>query len=95
MTRETLAFRIDPEKKQALDELAQLLDRDRSFLINEAIEQYLDVNAWQVDLIERRLAEADSGAPGVPHEEVFTHLHRRISKSPPTRRSKSDKVVKR
>jgi predicted transcriptional regulator len=88
MPRETLAFRIDPEKREALDDLAEALDRDRSYLINEAIEHYLDLNRWQVDLIKTRLAEADAGVPGAPQEQVFVRLRRRLAKPLPKGKGK-------
>jgi predicted transcriptional regulator len=39
----TISFRIAPEKVAALDALAKTMDRDRSYLLNEAVENYLSV----------------------------------------------------
>lgn len=61
-----------------MDELAAVLDRDRSAVINEAIDAYLDLHQWQVERIQRALAEAESGVEGVPHDEVFDRLRARI-----------------
>jgi predicted transcriptional regulator len=61
-----------------VDELAAVLDRDRSAVINEAIDAYLDLHQWQVERIQRALAEAESGVEGVPHDEVFDRLRARI-----------------
>ena len=36
----------------------------------EAIERYVDLNAWQVKLIKDRRAELEAGAPTIPHEDV-------------------------
>jgi len=39
---------LDAEKRAALDEIADGLDRDRSYILNEAIDLYLEVHRWQV-----------------------------------------------
>ena len=36
-------------------------DRDRSYLINEAISIYLEMHQWQVEEIQRGVSEADAG----------------------------------
>jgi predicted transcriptional regulator len=43
------------------------------------LDAYLELHHWQVEHIERALAEADSGAAGVPHDEVFDRLRARIA----------------
>jgi predicted transcriptional regulator len=78
MRKEAMSFRIEPAKRVAVDELAAALDKDRSAIINEAIDAYLELHHWQVEHIKRALAEADSGVEGVPHEEVFERLRARI-----------------
>ena len=78
MSKETISFRIEAGKRAAVDELASALDRDRSAIINEAIDAYLELHHWQVEHIRRALAEADSGVEGVAHEEVFDRLRTRI-----------------
>jgi RHH-type rel operon transcriptional repressor/antitoxin RelB len=37
----TISFRIAPEKVAQLDSIAKAMDRDRSYLLNEAVENYL------------------------------------------------------
>ena len=78
MSRKTISFRIEARKCAAVDELAAVLDRDRSAVINEAIDAYLDLHQWQVEHIRRALAEAESGVEGVPHDRVFDRLQARI-----------------
>ena len=73
MIRTTLSFRTDEETKSWLDRLAEARRRDRSFLINEAIEQLLELNDWQEAQIRAGIEEADRGET-VPHEEVATWL---------------------
>ncbi len=61
MAKSAVSIRIDEEKIEALDELAGASKRDRSFLINEAIDLYLDVNGWQVQRIKAALNQAKKG----------------------------------
>ena len=61
MARETLNVRVDAQIREALDAVAASLDRDRSYVVNEAITAYLDVHQWQVQHIRHGLAEADAG----------------------------------
>jgi predicted transcriptional regulator len=38
----TISFRIAPEKVAQLDRIAKSMERDRSYLLNEAVGNYLD-----------------------------------------------------
>ena len=61
MSKETVTFRIEAEKREALDAIAELMDRDRSYVITEAINAYLEVNQWQIEHIKEGLRQADAG----------------------------------
>ena len=60
-TKENVSVRLEPAKRDALDRLAKSLDRDRSYLINEAVDAYLAVHRWQIAHIEEGLRQADAG----------------------------------
>ena len=70
----TLTLRLSRETKDRLDALAHSTKRSKSFLAQQAIEAYLDANAWQIEKIERALAKARAGGPFVSHEEVAAYL---------------------
>lgn len=57
----TISFRADAKKVKALDALAASQDRDRSYLLNEAIDQYLDLQQYHIRLIEEGIRQADAG----------------------------------
>ena len=69
MSSTTVSVRIDPAIKKRLAKLAKSTGRSRSFLAAEAINEYLDLNEWQVAGIEKAAASLDRGE-GVPHERV-------------------------
>lgn len=47
-----VTFRIAPEKVAQLDTLAKAMDRDRSYLLNEAVEAYLGEQRRFVAMVE-------------------------------------------
>ena len=61
MDRQTISFRLGTERKEALDAIAAALDRDRSYILNEAIDAYLEVHRWQIEHIKEGIRQADAG----------------------------------
>ncbi|MCZ6804979.1 MAG: CopG family ribbon-helix-helix protein [Proteobacteria bacterium] len=61
MSTEAFTIRSDSTKVKELDQLANKLDRSRNYLVNQAIEQYLDINAWQIQQIKQGIKAADEG----------------------------------
>lgn len=55
---------------ERIDALAASMDRSRNYLVNQAIDQYLEANAWQVERIKAGLADAEAGRIE-PADEVF------------------------
>ena len=56
-----VTVRVTPETKRRLEALAAATKRSKSFLAAEAIERFLTEEAWQVEQIERGMADADTG----------------------------------
>ena len=65
-----MTVRLTPEVREKLDALARDTKRSTSHLASEAIEAYVNLNAWQVAHIKAALTEDETGGPAVPHEEV-------------------------
>ena len=65
----TVSFRTDSKKVEALDALASVYDRDRSYLLNEAVDNYLDLQQYHIALIEEGVRQADAGEL-VDHSDV-------------------------
>jgi predicted transcriptional regulator len=68
------ALSIRPEILTSLDELADATRRSRTELAEEALEQYLEVQRWQIAGIRAAIDEADSRASGIPHDRVAEWL---------------------
>ncbi|WP_353185764.1 CopG family ribbon-helix-helix protein [Bosea sp. (in: a-proteobacteria)] len=60
----TAAFtiRLDDEMLAKLDALAADTDRSRNWIAAKAIQDYVELNAWQIQRIREGIAEADRGA---------------------------------
>jgi predicted transcriptional regulator len=69
----TISFRARADKIDALDSLAATQDRPRSYLINEAITNYIELHAYQDALVRKGLEEMRKGRV-VSQQEVVTRL---------------------
>lgn len=56
-----ISLRIADETVQRLEILAKAMGRSRSFVTIEAIEHYIEQQAWQVAQIEQAIIEANAG----------------------------------
>ena len=65
-----VTVRLKPEVREKLDALARDTNRSTSHLASEAIETYVNLNAWQVAHIKAALTEDQAGGPTVSHEDV-------------------------
>lgn len=65
----TISFRMPADTVETLDALAETMDRDRTHLLNEAVERYLELNEYHVKLIQMGLRAAEAGE-FVPHAEM-------------------------
>jgi predicted transcriptional regulator len=69
MEKQTVSFRLESDKVAKLDALADSLDRDRTYLLSEAVQAYLDLQNWQLDEIRAGIADADAGRV-VDHSKI-------------------------
>jgi predicted transcriptional regulator len=56
-----LTLRLDPKLTKQLDKLADATQRSRSFLIAEAVRDYIALNEWQIAETRKAIVEADRG----------------------------------
>jgi predicted transcriptional regulator len=61
MEKQTISFRLDSNQVAALDALADTMDRDRTYLLGEAVQAYLETQQWHLEQIEAGVAQADAG----------------------------------
>lgn len=61
METAVLTLRVPVKVKEQLDKLADATHRSKSWLAGEAIQRYLELEAWQIGEIQQALREADAG----------------------------------
>jgi predicted transcriptional regulator len=64
---------IRTTKISEIDALANAMDRSRNYIVNQAIEQYLEANTWQMERIKSGIAATREGKV-IPADEVFAGI---------------------
>lgn len=59
MGTEAFSVRTDRKKVKQLDKLAKQQDRSRNYLVNQAIDQLLELHAWQDERVKEGIKSAD------------------------------------
>ncbi len=80
-----LTVQLSKDAQQRLDALARSTGRSKTFLVAEAVEDFLAANAWQIEEIGKAVAQADAGEPFYRHEDVMTYLEARARGGKPKR----------
>jgi len=73
MATEAFTIRAETNIVHKLDDLAGSLDRSRNYLVNQAIKEYLETHAWQVEKISQGIAAADRGEL-IAHDDVMREM---------------------
>lgn len=61
MKTATVSAKLNPKIAKKLELLVKATARSRSYLVAEAIETYIEDQAWQIEAIEEGIKEADKG----------------------------------
>jgi predicted transcriptional regulator len=69
--------RLDKETLERLDQLASRTDRSRSWLVTQAVQDYVALNAWQLEKIETGIADANRGK--FASDEEVARVRRKFS----------------
>jgi RHH-type transcriptional regulator, rel operon repressor / antitoxin RelB len=78
------SFRVKDELKEKLESLAEATQRSKSFLASEALERYIQDEAWQVsEMVEGARQARELGT--VSDEEAQTWMASLGTKKPLTR----------
>jgi len=72
----TTTIRMDGRTLKRVDGIAQTMSRSRTWVINRAVERYLDYEEWFVAEVERGLKGARAGQV-VEHQAVVKAWERR------------------
>jgi predicted transcriptional regulator len=70
---EPITVRAAKEIVSGIDALAAAMDRSRNYIVNQALQQYLETNAWQIERIKEGIAAARDGRVR-PAEDAFADI---------------------
>lgn len=56
-----VTFDLDDATLQKLDRVAQRSERTRAEIVSQAVQDYVNLQAWQIEKIEAGLAAAEQG----------------------------------
>jgi predicted transcriptional regulator len=72
---QTVSVRLDDDTLTQLDMMAKAADRSRAWLMSQAVKQFVEHEAWQIEAIKKSLEKFESGeGQFVGHEEVALWL---------------------
>lgn len=80
MAKKSISLRMDEEKIKKLDAIAYSQDRSRSYIIEEAVEEYIDYESYRHERLTESIAQLDRGE-GISHEEMkpfFAEMRERV-----------------
>jgi predicted transcriptional regulator len=85
-----VSVRTEDSTIEKLDEIAASEDRNRNWVINEAINQYLELHEWQLEHIKKGIADTDAG-----HTLTLEEVRARIYAHHAAKKLEAESKVKR
>ena len=79
MATEAFTVRAESNLVNQLDRLADTLDRSRNYLVNQALKEYLEQHAWQIEKIGQGIMAADRNEL-VDHDVVMKEMEELIER---------------
>lgn len=61
MDKVSVTCKLNPDDVAFLDKLAESSDRDRSYLIRQAVGEFIALHKWQLEDIDQAIGEANRG----------------------------------
>ncbi len=73
MSNQSITIRTKDDTVEKITEIAKALDRSRNWVIEDALKQYIDQQAWYLEGIQAAQASLADGK-GIPHEQVMEDM---------------------
>ncbi len=74
--RDQVSFKIPASTKNRIEQLAEATGRTKTFVIEEAINQYILRNEWQIQSIRKGQRDLEEGKV-VPQEKMLEYWERK------------------
>ena len=72
--------RLDENLVSRVDGLAREMKRSRNWVIQEAVERFVDYEQWFIDQVQAG-REAAAGDNTIPHEQVMDEIREEVTKT--------------
>ena len=59
--KESVSFRLKKQIKNDLATLSEATGRSQTFIVEEALQEYIDLNMWQISAINEGIKQANEG----------------------------------
>lgn len=69
----TITVRTTRDLTEQINALAEATARSRNWIVEDALKQYVAVQAWQVEGVREAQASLDAGE-AIPHDHVMAEL---------------------
>ena len=77
-TKNVVSFRLEDSVRDEIDKIADSLDRNRNWVINKAIEGYVEQYHWELQEIDAGLADIEAGRT-ISSEEFEANVKQMIA----------------
>jgi len=78
MSNQTITIRTKSNTVEKISAIARALDRSRNWVIEDALKQYIDQQAWYLEGIQQAQTSLEAGK-GIPHEELMAEISELIA----------------
>jgi len=78
MSNQTITIRTKSNTVEKISAIAQAMDRSRNWVIEDALKQYIDQQAWYLEGIKQAQSSLEEGK-GIAHEELMAEISRLIN----------------
>ena len=75
--KESVSFRLKKQIKNDLNKLSEATGRSQTFLVEEALQDYIDLNMWQINAINEAIKSAEDGK-FYSTEEILERLEKKL-----------------
>ena len=80
MSNQSITIRTETNTVEKISAIAKAMDRSRNWVIEDALKQYIDQQAWYIEGIQQAQASLAAGE-GIPHAEVMAEISELINKT--------------
>ena len=78
MSNQTITIRTKSNTVKKIGAIARAMDRSRNWVIEDALKQYIDQQAWYLEGIQQAQESLEAGK-GIPHEELMAEISELIN----------------